>query len=92
MNQTSPAKTGAAGAVTAAVVTIIAAVVKHFNIDIPADAQVSLAVGIVTAAHWLGDRFALRAAAKTKFATASIAINPANVVTPAVTPIATAQQ
>lgn len=56
MNTTSPVQTGGVGAVTAAVVTIIAAVVKHFNIDIPADAQVSIAVGIVTAAHWFGTR------------------------------------
>jgi hypothetical protein len=53
MNSTSPATTGAAGAVTAAVVTVIAALVKHFNIDVPPDAQVSIAAGIVTAAHWL---------------------------------------
>ncbi|SEI42981.1 hypothetical protein [Paraburkholderia diazotrophica] len=64
MNQTSPAKTGAAGAVTAAVVTVIAALVKHFNIDIPADAQVSIAVGIVTAAHWVGQRIATRSESK----------------------------
>ncbi|MBB3258245.1 hypothetical protein F4827_003113 [Paraburkholderia bannensis] len=57
MNSTSPASTGAAGAVTAAVVTVVAALVKHFNIDVPADAQVSIAVGIVTAAHWLGQRY-----------------------------------
>lgn len=61
MNTTSYVQTGGVGAVTAAVVTIIAAVVKHFNIDIPADAQVSIAVGIVTAAHWFGER---RTAAK----------------------------
>lgn len=53
---TSYVQTGGVGAVTAAVVTIIAAVVKHFNIDLPADAQVSIAVGIVTAAHWFGAR------------------------------------
>jgi hypothetical protein len=57
MNSTSPATTGAAGAVTAAVVTVIAALVKHFNIDVPPDAQVSIAAGIVTAAHWLGQRY-----------------------------------
>ncbi|WP_406867200.1 hypothetical protein [Paraburkholderia fungorum] len=57
---TSPVKTGAIGSVTAAVVTIIAALVKHFNIDIPADAQVSIAVGIVSAAHWLGQRYSAK--------------------------------
>jgi hypothetical protein len=61
---TSPVKTGAIGSVTAAVVTIIAALVKHFNIDIPSDAQVSIAVGIVAAAHWIGDQYSARSAAK----------------------------
>lgn len=56
----SPVKTGAIGSVTAAVVTIIAALVKHYNIDIPADAQVSIAVGIVSAAHWLGQQISAR--------------------------------
>ena len=56
----SPVKTGAIGSVTAAVVTIIAALVKHYNIDIPADAQVSIAVGIVSAAHWFGQRYATK--------------------------------
>jgi hypothetical protein len=60
MNSTSPVKTGAIGSVTAAVVTIIAAIVKHYNIDIPADAQVSIAVGIVSAAHWFGQRYAVK--------------------------------
>ena len=64
MNGTSPVKTGAIGSVTAAVVTVIAALVKHYNIDIPSDAQVSIAVGIVAAAHWIGDQFAARSAAK----------------------------
>ncbi|CAE6837859.1 hypothetical protein [Paraburkholderia nemoris] len=62
-NTNSPVRTGGVGAVTAAVVTIIAAVVKHFNIDIPADAQVSIAVGIVTAAHWFGARRSAKQAA-----------------------------
>lgn len=66
MNSTSPVTTGAAGAVTAAVVTIIAAIVKHFNIDLPADAQISIAVGIVTAAHWLGQQIPPSATAKSE--------------------------
>jgi hypothetical protein len=57
----SPVKTGAIGSVTAAVVTIIAALVKHYNIDIPADAQVSIAVGIVSVAHWFGNAYTNRA-------------------------------
>lgn len=64
MNGTSPVKTGAIGSVTAAVVTVIAAIVKHYNIDIPADAQVSVAVGIVSAAHWIGQQYSARSAAK----------------------------
>jgi hypothetical protein len=60
MNSISPVKTGAIGSVTAAVVTIIAAIVKHYNIDIPADAQVSIAVGIVSAAHWFGQRYSAK--------------------------------
>jgi len=60
----TPINTAATGAVTGAVVTIIAAVVKHFNIDLPADAQVSVAVGIVAGAHWFGDKLVARAAAK----------------------------
>jgi hypothetical protein len=83
----SPAKTGAAGAVTAAVVTVIAAVVKHYNIDIPADAQVSLAVGIVTAAHWIGEQYARRksqpATLKAMPVAAPAAVAPAQPATPA---------
>lgn len=60
MNSTSPVQTGAVGAVTGAVVTLIAALVKHYNIDLSADAQVSLAVGIVAGAHWLGQQIAAR--------------------------------
>lgn len=64
MNNTSPVTTGAVGAVTGAVVTLIAALVKHFNIDLSADAQVSVAVGVVAAAHWLGQQIAARSTAK----------------------------
>ena len=85
MNGTSPVKTGAIGSVTAAVVTIIAALVKHYNIDIPADAQVSIAVGIVSAAHWFGQRYA----AKNVKSTITIS-TPAAV--PAPQPAAAAQQ
>lgn len=85
MNGTSPVKTGAIGSVTAAVVTIIAALVKHYNIDIPADAQVSIAVGIVSAAHWFGQRYS----AKKVTSTVSI-VAPA--VVPAPQPAAVQQQ
>lgn len=64
MNSTSPVQTGAVGAVTGAVVTLIAAFVKHYNIDLSADAQVSVAVGVVAAAHWLGQQIAARSTAK----------------------------
>ena len=64
MNSTSPVQTGAVGAVTGAVVTLIAAFVKHFNIDLSADAQVSIAVGVVAAAHWIGQQIAARGAGK----------------------------
>jgi len=60
----SPVTTGAVGAVTGAVVTLIAAFVNHYKIDLSADAQVSIAVGIVAAAHWLGQQIAARSAAK----------------------------
>jgi hypothetical protein len=53
MNKLSPAQTGAAGAVTAAVLSVLAAIVKHYHIDLDGDAQVSIAVGIVSGAHWL---------------------------------------
>ncbi|NPT59128.1 hypothetical protein [Paraburkholderia elongata] len=62
MNSTSPVTTGAVGAVTGAVVTLIAALVKHYNIDLSADAQVSLAVGVVASAHWVGQQIAARTA------------------------------
>lgn len=65
MNSTSPVQTGAVGAVTGAVVTLIAALVKHYSIDLSADAQVSIAVGVVAAAHWIGQQIAARSASKT---------------------------
>jgi hypothetical protein len=61
---TSPVTTGAVGAVTGAVVTLIAAFVKHFNIDLSADAQVSIAVGVVASAHWIGLQISARSALK----------------------------
>ncbi|RDU99245.1 hypothetical protein [Trinickia dinghuensis] len=64
MNSISPAQTGAAGAVTAAVVSVIAAVIKHYHIDLDGDAQVSIAVGIVAGAHWLAQTLIARASAK----------------------------
>jgi hypothetical protein len=65
MNSTSPMQTATVGAVTGAVLTLISAFVKHYNIDLSADAQVSLAVGVVAAAHWAGQQIAARSAAKT---------------------------
>lgn len=38
MNKLSPAQTGAAGAVTAAVLSVLAAIVKHYHIDLDGDA------------------------------------------------------
>lgn len=64
MNKLSPAQTGAAGAVTAAVLSVLAAIVKHYNIDLDGDAQVSIAVGIVSGAHWLAQTVVARAARK----------------------------
>jgi hypothetical protein len=61
---TSPMQTATVGAVTGAVLTLISAFVKHYNIDLSADAQVSIAIGVVTAAHWVGQQLAARAAAK----------------------------
>jgi len=76
MTQSSPVNTVTAGAVTAAVTTLIAAVVKHFNIDLSADAQVSLAVGIVTAAHWAGQQLKARSDAKAAKATPAAPAQP----------------
>lgn len=64
MNSTSPMQTAQAGTVTGAVFTLIASAVKHFNIDLPPDAQLSIAVGIVAGAHWLGAQLAAKAAKK----------------------------
>lgn len=61
---TSPVQTGAVGAVTAAVYTLVSAFAKHYSIDITPDAQMSVAVGVVAAAHWVGQQFAARSAAK----------------------------
>jgi hypothetical protein len=59
MNSTSPMQTATVGAVTGAVLTLISAFVKHYNIDL------SVAVGVVAAAHWAGQQIAARSAAKT---------------------------
>jgi hypothetical protein len=57
---TSPMQTATVGAVTGAVLTLVSAFVKHYNIDLSADAQVSIAVGIVSAAHWAGQQISAR--------------------------------
>ncbi len=64
MNSTSPIQTAQAGTVTGAVFTLISSAVKHFNIDLPPDAQLSIAVGIVAGAHWLAQQLAAKAAKK----------------------------
>lgn len=64
MNKLSPAQTGAAGAVTAAVLSVLAAIVKHYHIDLDGDAQVSIAVGIVSGSHWLVNVVASRLGTK----------------------------
>jgi hypothetical protein len=72
MNAT-PMNTAATGSVTAAVVTLISAFVSHYKIDLPADAQISLAVGIVSGAHYIGNKLAARAAAKVAAPAAPVA-------------------
>ena len=62
MSQTSPAATGAAGAVIAALVAVISAASKHFGAELSAQDQVSLAGGIAVAAHWAAQQYAARAA------------------------------
>ncbi|MFM0503988.1 hypothetical protein [Paraburkholderia caffeinilytica] len=64
MNST-PMQTATVGTVTGAVLTLISAFVKHYNIDLAPDAQVSIAVGLVAAAHWAGQQIAARSAPKT---------------------------
>ncbi|WP_157661708.1 hypothetical protein [Burkholderia ubonensis] len=71
MNKLSPAQTGAAGAVTAAVLSVLAAIVKHYHIDLDGDAQVSIAVGVVSGAHWLVNLIASRAEAKSTMTAAN---------------------
>lgn len=79
MNKLSPAQTGAAGAVTAAVLSVLAAIVKHYHIDLDGDAQVSIAVGIVSGAHWLAQTLvsiaANRAAKKSGGVTSTVTVS-----------------
>jgi hypothetical protein len=78
MNKLSPAQTGAAGAVTAAVLSVLAAIVKHYHIDLDGDAQVSIAVGIVSGAHWLAQTFmAKKPAGVSSSITVSVPTTPA---------------
>jgi hypothetical protein len=53
MNQTSPAATGAAGAITAGLVAALGVLDAHWKLGIDPQEQVSIAIGVVTAGHWL---------------------------------------
>ncbi|WP_175837115.1 hypothetical protein [Burkholderia anthina] len=58
MNQTSPAATGTAGAVIAAIVAVLTPINQHFGFGLTPQDVVSIAGGIVVAAHWLGEQYA----------------------------------
>ena len=64
MNQTSPVATGTATAAMTIVVPIISWIASSFKVPVPENVQLSLAVVIVTGAHWLARTLAARAAAK----------------------------
>jgi hypothetical protein len=64
MNETSPIATGTATAAMTIVVPILSWVADSFHVSIPENVQLSLAVVIVTGAHWLSRTLAARAAAK----------------------------
>ncbi|MBP0714800.1 hypothetical protein ABXK61_15950 [Burkholderia sola] len=64
MNQTSPAATGTAGVVIAAIVAIITPINQHFGLGLTAQDVVSIAGGIVVAAHWLGELYAAKSTQK----------------------------
>lgn len=53
MNQTSPAATGAAGAITAGIVAALGFANTKWNLGITPQEQFSFAVGVVTTSHWI---------------------------------------
>lgn len=63
MNQTSPAATGTAGAAIGCLVAVIAPINARFNLGLSPQDLVSIAGGIVVAAHWLVQQYASRATA-----------------------------
>ncbi|WP_174936608.1 hypothetical protein [Burkholderia lata] len=65
MNQTtSPAATGTAGAVIGALVAVITPINQRWNLNLSPQDLVSIAGGIVVAAHWLAEQYVARAAQK----------------------------
>ncbi|QGZ66248.1 hypothetical protein [Paraburkholderia acidisoli] len=65
MNQTtSPAATGTTGAAIACLVAVISTANNHFGLNLSAQDQVSIAGGIVVAAHWVAEQYAAYVAAK----------------------------
>jgi hypothetical protein len=64
MNQTSPAATGTTGAAIAGLVAVIAWANNRFGLNLTPQDQVSIAGGVVAAAHWIAQQYAARGAAK----------------------------
>ncbi|RQS29388.1 MULTISPECIES: hypothetical protein [unclassified Burkholderia] len=64
MDKTSPAATGTAGVVIAAIVAALTPLNKHFGLELTAQDLVSIAGGIVVAAHWLGEQYVARSEKK----------------------------
>lgn len=60
MNQTSPAATGTTGAVIAAIVAALTPINSHYGFNLSAQDLVSIAGGLVVAAHWIGEQYVLR--------------------------------
>ncbi|KVV22294.1 hypothetical protein WK80_22145 [Burkholderia multivorans] len=60
MNQTSPAATGTAGAVIGAIVAALTPINQHLGLNLSAQDLVSIAGGIVVAAHWIAEQYMLR--------------------------------
>ena len=62
MDQTSPAATGAAGAITAGIVALLGVADAHLKLGITPQEQFSIAVGVVTTSHWLIQQWFARGA------------------------------
>jgi hypothetical protein len=62
MNQTSAAATGAAGAITGGLVAALGFANTKWNLGITPQEQFSIAVGVVTAGHWLIQKWFARGA------------------------------